>query len=294
MIDPVLFSFDLFGIHFAVHWYGVLVGIGTIVGGMLADREIQRRGGPEGYVWDLMLWLVPAGIVGARLGYVLNDLAGGSPYFSNDPVRILRITDGGLHIYGALVLGLVAAYYYTKRHPLDMRLLLDSVGPPLLIGQAIGRFANFINQELYGPPTDRPWGVTIAGENRIFPWTDLEKYPEETTRFHPTFFYEIIWNMLAAGAILWAVRKWPDKFKPGAAFYLYLIMEGVGRFFIEFFRPDQPRLGGTDISYSRIAATLMALFGGVMMLVRYKKLELSFLSAGSEKYRIRRKKKGRR
>lgn len=284
MIDPVIFSFNLFGLHFAIHWYGVLVGIGVIVGGVIVNSEIVRRGGPDGYLWDMLLWLVPVGIVGARLGYVLNDIAGGSNYFLDDPKRILYITQGGLHIYGTIILGLIAAYIYTKKKPLDIRMLLDAVGPGLLIGQGIGRFANFINQELYGSPTELPWGVRIAAENRINPWRDMSLFPEDTTRFHPTFFYEIIFNAIIAGVLLWLVRKWPDKFKAGSAFYLYLIFEGVKRFFVEFFRPDQPRIGSTEFSYSRLVALLMAVLGGVLLAVRNNKVKISFLSLGDENY----------
>ena len=291
LIDPIIVSFRIFGVQLSIHWYGLLAAIGVLVGGMIAEREIVRRGGQRDYLFDLLLWVVPAGIIGARLWYVLNDIAGGSRFFIEKPVRILQITQGGLHIYGAIALGLLVAYYYTRRYPFDIRLFLDAVSPGLLVGQAIGRVANFINQELYGPPTDLPWGVPISETARRGIYRDLEKYPLESTRFHPTFFYEAIANLLIAGFLLWLARKYEKRLKPGAVFFLWLILEGVKRYFIEFFRPDQPLIPGTGFSYSRLVALLMALIGTLLMLVRYKKIKLSFLPEGPDKYKIPRKRR---
>lgn len=290
MIDPVLVSFELFGIQFAIHWYGVIIAIAVMVGAFVAERQIQLRKGPASFVWDVLIWVVPAGIIGARLWYVLNDMAGGSNYFTEDPGRILRVQEGGLHIYGAVLGGLVVAWWYARRRKFSFWMLLDAVAPTLLIAQAVGRIANFINQELYGPPTDLPWGVSIAAENRIAPWNDLALYPVETTRFHPTFFYESLWNILMAALIIWAVRKLGKKMKPGTAFYLWLLAAGIGRVWLEFFRPDQPRIPGTDLSYSRLIALIMALAGGLMMLIRYEKIKIGFISPGPEDYGKRDKK----
>ena len=296
MIDPILFSFELFGFQFNIYWYGVLVGVGVVLSAWIANKYIVKYGGPEEYLYDLLLWVVPAGIIGARLWYVLNDMAGGSQYFIEDPTRIYRINEGGLHIYGSIFVGMVVAYWYTRRKPMDFWLILDALAPTVLIGQAIGRIANFINQELYGPPTDLPWGVPISADNRIGEWRDLTLYPEETTRFHPTFFYEIIWNMLAAGLIYWLNKRFEDKIKPSTNFYLFLFLAGFGRFFIEYLRPDQPLIGNTSISYSRVAATLMAIVGAVGLLVRYQALKLPFIKVPADKYdpKQRRSGKGKR
>ncbi len=288
MIDPIIFSFDLFGGHFEVRWYGLIIAIAVVVGTLIADREVIRRGGREGYVWDGLIWIIPAGIIGARLGYVLNDIAGGSKYFLDDPGRIIKITDGGLHIYGALVMGYLVGLIYNKRYPHDKWVVLDALAPTLLIAQAFGRLANFINQELYGPPTDLPWGIPIAPGNRLAPWNNMALYPEETTRFHPTFAYEMIWNLLAAGLILWLTRRFYQKIKPGTALFLWMVLEGLGRFFVENFRPDQPRLGSTDISFSRIAAGLLVVVGVFLLLVRSEKIRLPFIKL-PDKYKVPKK-----
>jgi len=290
LIDPILVSFEIFGFMVDIHWYGVIIGISVIIGSLIAEREIVRRGGKEGYIWDLLIWVVPAGIFGARLGYVLNDIGGGSTYFLDEPIRFWQFWNGGLHIYGAIALGLFAAFRFTRKYPFDRWLLLDAIAPTLLIAQAFGRLANFINQELYGPPTDLSWGVKIAAENRIAPWDDLVAFPVESTHFHPTFFYEMIWNLLAAALIIILVRKLGERFKPGSAFFLWMVLEGVGRFWLEYFRPDQPLLPGTPVSYSRIAASLLAVFGALFLLVRFDKIRLGFLSGWPEKYQVKNKK----
>jgi phosphatidylglycerol:prolipoprotein diacylglycerol transferase len=282
MIDPIIFTIP--GTNIAIHWYGVLMAAGVFAAGWVTAIGVRRRGEDPEYVWDGLIWAIPAGIIGARLWYCANVTLGGSRYYLEDPVRILRVWEGGLHFYGAVLFGGLAAYIYFRVHQLDFQLLLDAVAPALLIGQAVVRPANFINQELYGPPTNLPWGIRIEAARRIRPWVDLTRYPVETTRFHPTFAYEIIWNVLAAALLLWAARRYAEKLKPGALFAGWLVLEGVGRFWLEWFRPDQPVLPGTAISYSRIVAVLMAIAGGVWLLIRYEVVRVPFLSPGPSSY----------
>ena len=290
MIDPVIFTINLGKFELAFRWYGLLIAIGVMVSAWITEKEIVRRGGKAEFVWDALIWVLPAGIIGARIWYVLNDIFGGGRTFLDNPGRIIRITEGGLHIFGAVVFGLGAAYIFARRHKVDILLLLDSVAPALLIGQALARPANFINQELYGPPTNLPWGIPIDGLHRIYPWYNLDLYPEETTRFHPTFAYEMIWNFLAAGLILWLVRRYEEKIKPGTAFAGGLLLAGVGRVIIEAFRPDQPRIPGTDMSWSRLVYALLAVIGLIWLLIRSEIIKLPFLSQGPEKYKLPRKK----
>jgi phosphatidylglycerol:prolipoprotein diacylglycerol transferase len=154
-------------------------------------------------------------------------------------------------------------------------MLFDALGPSVLIGQAIARPANFINQELYGQPTTLPWGIPISALHRLPPWNDLMLYPEATTRFHPTFAYEILWNVVTGWLILWAVRRFPNWRRPGVAFGAWLIAAGVGRQIIEFFRPDQPLVPGTAISWTRIAAAVMIVLGALILLAQYGLLKRS-------------------
>jgi phosphatidylglycerol:prolipoprotein diacylglycerol transferase len=226
--------------------------------------------------------------------YVLNDIFGGGKIYLENPARIIRITDGGLHIFGAIALGALAAFLYARRNNVDMLLLLDSVAPALLIGQAIARPANYINQELYGPPTELPWGISIDEAHRLPPFNNLEKYPLETTRFHPTFLYEMLWNIFAAAIILWIARRFRNRIKPGTSFAAWLFLAGFGRVWIEFFRPDQPKIPGTLISYSQLIAFFMALAGAIWLLIRFEIVTLSFLSPGPESYDVPKDKKWKR
>ena len=283
MIDPVIFSFSIGGIEFALRWYGVLVMSGALAGTWLAAQEMKRRGENEEFLWDAIIILLPVGILGARLWYVANATLGGNPYYMQNPWQIINIPAGGLHFYGGMLFGAAALYWFAKKHKLDLWLLLDSLAPAALVGQAVARPANFINQELYGQPTTLPWGIPIDAAHRLAQYSDMILFPE-TTRFHPAFAYEMLWNFLVAGLIIWWLRRNRENDKPGVGFAAWLTLAGVGRVWLELFRPDQPRIPGTDTSITTIVAVVMALAGIIMLLVRYKKIKLPFAEKWREKY----------
>jgi phosphatidylglycerol:prolipoprotein diacylglycerol transferase len=285
MIDPVIFSFHIGSFVFALRWYGVLVMFGVAVGAWFAEREVTRRGGKGEVIWDALIWILPAGIIGARLWYVVNATLGGNPYYTDNPAQIMNIPQGGLHIYGGLLLGAIVMYFYLRRNKMDVWLFLDAVAPMTLLGQALARPANFINQELYGQPTTLPWGIPIEAAHRIGVYRDLALYPLETTRFHPTFAYEMLWNFAAVALILYLSRRFADKMKPGAAFFLWLVLAGLGRFWIEFFRTDQPHVGGSWISTTQVVTLLMVLAGALLLAYRFGKLKLP-LPPLPEKYAL--------
>jgi len=286
MIDPVIFTVEIGSFTFSLYWYGVLVMLGVAVAAWIATREFKYRGQDPDYVWDSLLWLLPAGVIGSRLWYVLNTTLGGDLRYIQDPITILNIKEGGLHFFGAIVFGLIAFYLYAKKMGLDLWLALDAIAPGLLIGQAVARPANFINQELYGQPTTLPWGIKIDAQYRIPPWNDLSLFPVETTRFHPAFAYEMVINFIAVGVLFFLTRKYKEKMKPGVAFGIWLILAGIGRNIVEFFRPDQPGFPGTNFSYSRLIAILMTLVGVLLILIKYRILKLKFISAGDDEYHI--------
>jgi phosphatidylglycerol:prolipoprotein diacylglycerol transferase len=285
MIDPVIFTIRIGSLEFPLRWYGVIVMIGVIVGSLIVERELRRRGENGDRIWDALIWVLPAGIVGARLWYVLNATLGGNRYYLQNPAQIINIPQGGLHIFGGLLFGAIALLYYLRRNHLDPWLFLDSAGPAMLIGQAIGRLANFINQELYGPPTTLPWGIPISPEHRLPVYADLNQFPVET-RFHPTFAYEMLWNFLAAGFLLWLSRRYKDDLKPGALFAGWLVLAGLGRVIIELFRPDQPKIGDLGFSYSSLFAALMAIAGAILLMVRYKAINTKFAETWEEEYQV--------
>lgn len=285
MIDPVIFSFDIGPLTLTLRWYGVLAMLGAVVGAWVAERELKHRGENGEHIWNALVLMLPIGVVGARLWYVANTTLGGNNYYLENPWQILNIPQGGLHFFGGLLFGAVVLYFYVRHHHLDLWLLLDIAAPVTLIGQAVARPANFINQELYGQPTTLPWGIPIDAAHRLPLYSDMTLYPE-STRFHPTFAYEMLWNFAAAGTLLWLARRFPEKFKPGAMFGWWLVLAGVGRVVIEAFRPDQPRIPGTDFSYSALVSALMALAGILLLLVRYGYLHLKIAGQWEEKYRI--------
>lgn len=286
MIDPVIFSFTIGGITIALRWYGVLVMTGVMIAAWLSANEIKRHGENPDHIWDALVWIVLAGMVGARLWYVANATLGGSRYYLDNPLRILNITEGGLHFYGALLFGAAAMILYARKFKLDLWLFLDSLAPNILIGQAIARPANFINQELYGQPTGLPWGISIDAAYRIAPYDNLITYPVEFTRFHPTFAYEMLWNFFAAFALMLIARNYEEKIRPGVVFYGWLALAGLGRIFIEFFRPDQPRIPGTGISFTMAVAALMLLAGLALLLDKLEVIRIPFLSKGPDDYHV--------
>ena len=285
-LDPVIFTITLFGLSIPVRWYGVLVMSGVLVGGWLAEREVTRNGGKGERVWDLLIWVLPIGIVGARLWFVANTTLGGNSYYLQNPAQIINIPQGGLHFFGGLLFGAVALYFYVKKYKLDIWLFLDAIAPAALVGQALARPANFINQELYGQPTNLPWGISIDAAHRIPAYSDLNLYPVATTRFHPTFAYEMIWNILAALLLYWLLRQYEDRVKPGTAFGGWLILAGVGRAIIEIFRPDQPLIPGTPVTYSATVSLLMAVAGIALLLIRYGKINPAFAQGWEEEYQL--------
>jgi phosphatidylglycerol:prolipoprotein diacylglycerol transferase len=275
-IDPVIFSVTILGLTLTLRWYGVLVMLGAVVGGWFAEKEVNRRGAKGELVWDAMVYVIPAGVIGARLWYVMNTTLGGNDYYLQQPIQILNIPQGGLHFFGGLLFGALALILYLRQNKLDPWMFLDAIAPVTLIGQAVARPANFINQELYGQPTTLPWGIPIDAAHRIAAYADMSRFPE-STRFHPTFAYEMIWNFAAAALLLWLARRYADKIKPGTMVGGWLVLAGVGRALIEIFRPDQPKIPGTPVTYSALVSILMAVAGVVILLVRFGKLRLGSL-----------------
>ncbi|MCB0193252.1 MAG: prolipoprotein diacylglyceryl transferase [Anaerolineae bacterium] len=275
--EPIIFQLG----PFAIRWYGLLIVTGALLGAYIATLEARRRGEDANHVWDLLVWCMIFGIIGARLYHIFSSPVGGNRgfdyYFIENPFTTLSlfgvqipfptalvIWQGGIGIFGALVGGFLAVILYTKRHNLNLWRWLDILAPGMLLAQAIGRWGNYFNQELYGPPTTLPWGITITNVNqRIPPYDDLTIYPLTTT-FHPVFFYESMWNLIGFGLLLWLSRKYADKWLDGDMFSFYLIWYPVGRAIIESLRPDAWTLSGIPtaqiVSFALIALGLGLFF----------------------------------
>lgn len=284
-IDPILFQFDLGFTMLTVRWYGLLIVLGALGAAWYAAWYVKRKGEDPNLIWDALIWILISGIIGARIWYIVADIIGGHRRYLDDPLSILYINQGGLNILGGIILAILAGWYFAKRNRMDFWLLADAIGPGYLIGQAIGRLGNFINQELYGPPTTLPWGIPIEAQHRIAPWNDLTQYPVDSTFFHPTFAYELIWNLLLAGLLIYLVVKRDDKIPSGVIAGASLVATGIGRTLLEaYFRPDQPQFFGLGISTSMILSIIFTVVGLFIVLVKLGKINVSFMEAGSTEY----------
>jgi phosphatidylglycerol:prolipoprotein diacylglycerol transferase len=226
----------------SVYWYGIIIVSAAMVGAWVATIEAKRRGMDADEVWNGLIVALILGLIGARLYHVFSSPAGGSvgwSYYSENPLAILKIWEGGLGIYGAIIGGVIGVLLYCWIRKLSPLEWLDVGTLGLIIAQVIGRWGNFANQELYGPPTDLPWGIAIAAENRLLEHRAL---PLET-RFHPVFLYESLWSLLGFALLMWIGRRFEDRLRKGDIFLLYLLWYPVGRFIVEFLRPDAWMLG---------------------------------------------------
>lgn len=229
-----------------IRFYGMIIVLGILVGGFVATRERRRRGEEPDRIWDALIWIAIAGIVGARLYHVFSTPAGcadnvpmcGWPWYSQHPFDVLLIWNGGLGIFGALLAGGLVVLIYARRHQLPLARYLDIAAPALLIGQAIGRWGNFVNQEPYGPPTSLPWGIPIDAVHRYGAFTDLTQFPVETTRFQPDFLYESVLNVVGFIVLMIIARRFQSRLKDGDVFLLYLIWYPANRILVESLRPD--------------------------------------------------------
>lgn len=272
--DPVAFTIPI-GNGLDIYWYGIIVTIGIGIGIWWAGREIEKRGENLDDLYNGALIVVIAGFIFARLWYVFQDaILDGNTFNYENFLDIVNIRNGGVNILGGFVGAFIVGIIWIRRKKLNPWPFMDAAGPALLIAQAIGRWGNLINQELYGPPTGSDaWGLLIDAPNRIAPYNDLTTYPLET-RFHPTFFYESIWLLLGFIILVVLNNRNRDKWRPGTLFSLFLIWWGIGRTWIEFFRPDQPGFEGSTITFSMIFAILLALAGVILLLHLYERINL--------------------
>ncbi len=217
-----------------IHAYALCILAGIIAGLWLTSVRWARRGAPEGSVWDIAIWAIPFGIIGGRLYHVVSSPdAYFGPGFdgTGDLSLIPQIQRGGLGIWGAVVLGAVGAWIGCRRSGVKLSAFVDAAAPGLLLAQAIGRWGNYFNQELFGGPTTMPWGLQIDADNPNFP----AGMPAETL-FHPTFLYESVWNLVGVVLLLALDRKF--SFRRGRLFWLYAIYYTLGRVWIEAMRID--------------------------------------------------------
>jgi prolipoprotein diacylglyceryl transferase len=210
-----------------IHFYGIMIAIGVIVAVLVAKRRYERFGGSGDILERVAIWAVIVGFLGARAGYVITHTGD----FVDRPWGVLFIWEGGLALYGGLTFGAITAIVLLRKWRGDVFAFGDAVAVGVPLAQAIGRFGNYFNQELFGTPSDLPWAAQIDPR-----FAAAAGYPGYTT-FHPTFLYEALWNvLLTVGIILVLERR--GKLAKGASIPLYLIIYGTGRFLMELMRTD--------------------------------------------------------
>ena len=228
--------------------YGLIITSSIAVSIFIASKLAKKKNLDADILYGGMFWVILSGIIGARLYHVVHYWS----FYSENPALIFNLRTGGMAIYGAIIFGVAAALIYLKIKRQRITDWIDLGGLLLPLSQAIGRWGNYFNEELYGPPTSLPWGIYISPKNRPDLFKDYEK-------FHPLFLYESLLNFLLFLFLLWIFNKKTDTFKNGSIFFFYLVGYGLIRFFMEFFKIDPWKISG--LNTAQIISILLVLSG---------------------------------
>lgn len=228
VIDPIAFRLG----PLEVHWYGIIIAVAVLVAGLLGTREARRRGEDPEQGWSMLLLVIVTSVIAARAYHVIHMWG----YYSEHLDLIPQVWLGGIGIPGAVAGGAFGIWLYCRWNHLSTARWLDIFAPALLLGQAIGRLGNFVNQELYGPPTTLPWGIPIDALHRAgTPWDPIS-FPVATTRFTPLFAYEAILNLIGMVVLLWVAHRFAKKLYDGDIALMYIIWYGAVRSALETLR----------------------------------------------------------
>ena len=244
-----------------LNFYGLIIMVGVVAAAALSYYEAKRQGQDTKIILDSLTWIVLGGVIGARIWHILTPPASmveqgiTTQYYLTHPLRAIAVWKGGLGIPGAVAGGALAFWLYSRKRGISFSLWADIFAPGLALGQAIGRWGNFINQEVYGSPTDLPWAIKIDPQHRLPEFMEYETY-------HPLFLYESLFNLINMFFLLWLSRKFSEKLKKGDIFLTYLVTYPVFRFFMEFLRLDNSYVGGINANQTLmiVIATLSLAF----------------------------------
>ncbi|MCX7921318.1 MAG: prolipoprotein diacylglyceryl transferase [Clostridia bacterium] len=255
-------AFEAFGL--SVYWYGIIIAVGFMTAVLLAMRDSNKFGIESEHVIDLVLIAAPVAVICARIYYVIFKL---NEYDSF--VDLLNIRKGGLAIYGGILGGIAAAYFFAKRKKIGVLKLFDFGVPYLVLAQGIGRWGNFTNQEAFGTNTTLPWGMTSESvRNELLRLQASGMNVDPSIPVHPTFLYEFLWNIGVFFFLIWFRKR---KKIEGEVFFLYMALYGLGRFWIEGLRTDSLMLGSFRISQI-LAAVFAVVFAAVIFIRRTRVL----------------------
>ena len=253
-------------ISFKIYFYGIIIMMGVLAATTLTYYEAKRRGLNTESIWDMLIWVMIGGILGARLWHIFTPppsmvLRGiTTQYYLTHPLAMIDIRNGGLGIPGAVLGGGLALWIYTRAKKMSLVPWLDAIAPGLALGQVIGRWGNFFNQELYGAPTNLPWKLFIDPAHRLPGYQNVAYY-------HPLFLYESIWDLANMAILLWLSRRFNDRLKDGDIFLVYLVIYSIGRFLLEFLRLDASRLAG--INANQTLSAIVAVVAVAAIIVRH-------------------------
>ncbi|HZY66036.1 MAG: prolipoprotein diacylglyceryl transferase [Actinomycetota bacterium] len=255
--SPIIFEVG----PFALRYYGLFIALGIAAATWIAGRELDRRGYEQTMALDSLLFIVPLGFIGARIYHVVTDW----DLYADDPFPgVFEVWNGGLGIYGGVAAGFLGVLLFSWYRGINPLVLADAAAPGVALGQAIGRWGNYFNQELFGRPSDLPWAIKIAPENRPAGFEDAEA-------FHPTFLYESIWNLFVFLALLWVARRFAASLKAGDVVLLYVSLYSVGRFFVELLRIDPAFIVGSAVRGNLFVASVLAIGFALILLLRHSR-----------------------
>ncbi|HZB82455.1 MAG TPA: prolipoprotein diacylglyceryl transferase [Rubrobacteraceae bacterium] len=252
--SPIIFEAG----PFALRYYGLFIALGIGLATWVTARELVRKGYDSALALDALFFVVPLGFIGARLYHVATDYE----LYVDDPFPgVFEVWNGGLGIYGAVIGGFVGGLLFAWIRGINPLVLADAVAPGLVLAQAVGRWGNYFNQELFGRPSSLPWAIEIAPQNRPAGYKDVAS-------FHPTFLYECIWDLLVAIVLLLVARRFSNRLKNGDVFLLYVSLYSVGRFFVETLRIDRAFLIG-DFRGNLFVASILAITFALILFLRH-------------------------
>ena len=252
---------------FEIRFYGIIIMLGAAAGAFLAQKQSEKRGHSPEIVWDMMLWIILVGVIGARLWHVFtpppSSIAQGytTAYYLTHPLDMINTRNGGMGIPGAMIGGALALYFFTRKHKLSFLEWADIAVPGLALGQAIGRWGNYFNQELYGAPTSVFWKIQIDPIHRLPEFMDQVYY-------HPLFLYEALWNIANMFILLWMTRRFARDLKQGDVLLAYLVIYPLGRFLLDFLRLDAAMLGGINANQAVMA--VVAIVSVFALVIRHR------------------------
>ena len=242
-----------------IHWYGLLMAMAIFLGLALIIKIAPKY---KAHFQSVVFNIVIFGFIGAMIYYIINEF----PYYSSRPLEIFKIWEGGIGIYGAIIGGILALFLYARKHKFSFLFLADLIAPALILGQALGRWGNYFNQEIFGKPTNLPWGIPIDAANRPVEFLN-SRY------FHPCFFYESVLDLFIFVFLFLLLKSQIKKATlcSGAVFSWYLVLYGLVRFFLEFLRIDhEPILFGLRLGQAFAAGAIII---GISMLLKIKNQE---------------------